>query len=89
RDVDCDPRARYFEQVKCGRFMRMALIMFLLENSAEPRVNTAFVNFESAGRCSNARCITASEPSLERLLVTADTSGKYRCAYCDFDIVMP
>lgn len=29
-DVDDDPRAKYFEQARCGRFIRMALIMKLL-----------------------------------------------------------
>lgn len=29
-DVDDDPRAKYFEQARCGRFIRMALIMTLL-----------------------------------------------------------
>ncbi len=30
-EVDADPRACYFEQVLCGKFIRMALIMKLLE----------------------------------------------------------
>lgn len=30
-EVDDDPRAKYFEQVLCGRFIRMALILRLLE----------------------------------------------------------
>ena len=32
--VDDDPRACYFRQVENGKFIRMALIMFLLELSA-------------------------------------------------------
>ncbi|MDR1066321.1 MAG: aspartate carbamoyltransferase [Clostridiales bacterium] len=31
REVDDDPRARYFYQAQCGKFMRMALMMKLLE----------------------------------------------------------
>ena len=34
-DVDSDPRACYFEQALCGKFVRMALIMNLLGLSAE------------------------------------------------------
>ncbi len=34
-DVDDDPRACYFEQALCGKFIRMALIMKLLGLSAE------------------------------------------------------
>ena len=30
-DVDDDPRAKYFEQAKNGKYMRMALIMTLLK----------------------------------------------------------
>ena len=30
-EVDDDPRAKYFDQVLCGRFIRMALILRLLE----------------------------------------------------------
>jgi len=29
-DVDSDPRAKYFEQARCGKFIRMALILKLL-----------------------------------------------------------
>ena len=31
KDVDDDPRALYFQQVKCGMYARMALIIKLLE----------------------------------------------------------
>ena len=36
-DVDDDPRAKYFDQVQNGRFMRMALILKMLglENEVE------------------------------------------------------
>lgn len=34
-DVDDDPRAKYFEQARCGRFIRMALIMKLLRIDKE------------------------------------------------------
>ena len=33
--VDADPRAMYFEQVRNGRFVRMALISTLLEGLYE------------------------------------------------------
>ena len=35
-EVDADPRAAYFQQVKFGMYIRMALIMKLL-NIDEPR----------------------------------------------------
>lgn len=37
-DVDDDRRAKYFEQARCGRFIRMALIMTLLGIEKEVRV---------------------------------------------------
>lgn len=37
-DVDDDKRAKYFEQARCGRFIRMALIMTLLGIDKEVRV---------------------------------------------------
>jgi len=33
--VDNDPRAAYFRQVRYGKYVRMALIMKLLEKAAE------------------------------------------------------
>ena len=30
QNVDSDPRAKYFEQARCGKFIRMALILKLL-----------------------------------------------------------
>ena len=33
--VDKDPRACYFKQVKNGKYMRMALILKLLEEAAQ------------------------------------------------------
>ena len=37
-DVDDDKRAKYFDQARCGRFIRMALIMTLLGIDKEVRV---------------------------------------------------
>ena len=34
-DVDDDPRAHYFEQALCGKYVRMALIMELLGLKAD------------------------------------------------------
>ena len=34
REVDDDSRAKYFEQVYCGKIARMALILTLLEVNA-------------------------------------------------------
>ncbi len=35
KEVDSDPRACYFEQAKCGKYIRMALILKLLEEAGK------------------------------------------------------
>ena len=75
-DVDDDPRAHYFEQAENGRYVRMALILFLLgkkgENASIPdgEENTSLV-------CKNPHCICTTERGIKRLY----KNGK--CIYCD------
>ncbi|MDE7129163.1 MAG: aspartate carbamoyltransferase, partial [Alistipes sp.] len=65
QEVDADPRAAYFRQVENGKFVRMALMLRLLEwadrGAAVPAM--AFDGTVSDGHvCSNARCISNLEP---------------------------
>ena len=84
--VDSDPRACYFEQVLNGKYMRMALILKLLEDAkkgvcAEEDVT---IGEESGLRCCNPRCITAVEQELAPAFCLTDPeAGVYRCAYCE------
>ncbi|MFR9651974.1 MAG: aspartate carbamoyltransferase [Rikenellaceae bacterium] len=82
QEIDNDPRAAYFRQVENGKFVRMALICKLLEWS-EDRVNYAQAIEESPAnyRCTNRRCITATE-EVERDL-HKDKQGEWRCRYCE------
>ena len=84
--VDSDPRACYFEQVLNGKYMRMALILKLLEEAKNPTVaeEAITIGAESGLRCCNPRCITAVEQELAPAFCLTDTeAGIYRCAYCE------
>lgn len=81
--VDDDPRACYFEQTRCGRWMRMALILKLLAEKDLPDQRKRNNEYEdSSAVCKNPRCITTVERELTKL-VYKDDDGAIRCAYCD------
>ncbi|MBQ3560744.1 MAG: aspartate carbamoyltransferase, partial [Oscillospiraceae bacterium] len=86
--VDNDPRACYFDQALCGKFIRMALILKLLAETPMPcsvceedehkeeLVNQVF--------CDNPRCITSIEQEINHVFRYTDKeNGICRCAYCE------
>ncbi len=76
-DVDDDPRAHYFDQAMYGRYIRMALILFLLgTGGVDDRRTDGKPKRGSA--CQNPHCITRTERGIKRLF---DEYGK--CVYCD------
>ena len=83
--VDADPRAAYFRQALNGKYMRMALILKLLEEAKagkqmEPEGN-GLVNHLL---CENPRCISATEQELDHVFKCVDSDkGTYRCIYCE------
>ncbi len=81
--VDADPRAAYFRQALNGKYMRMALILKLLDEAkkpASPAPEETFVT--DRFRCRNPRCITCVEQELgQQFRLTAE--GIYRCVYCE------
>ncbi len=79
-EVDDDSRACYFEQVTNGKYMRMALILKLLEMKAKGDI-TALTMAISEKRCPNPKCITANESALKNYSVFKD--GCERCYYCE------
>ena len=81
-EVDGDPRACYFEQVLCGKQMRMALILRLLERAEEPVKAPAPAT--DGPRCRNPRCVTARESALPRRYL--ERAGARRCYYCESEI---
>ncbi len=83
--VDSDPRAKYFEQALNGKYVRMALILKLLEEAKRPG-NSALENDGSyimgEHTCKNPRCITSCEQELPHTFKKTE-SGAYRCIYCE------
>ena len=83
--VDADPRAAYFRQALNGKYMRMALILKLLEEAKVgvqmPSEDDVLVNRLF---CDNARCISATEQELDHIFKCVDAETKtYRCIYCE------
>ena len=83
--VDDDPRAAYFRQALNGKYIRMALILKLLDEAKKgvqmpPEVYATDVSF----KCDNPRCISSTEQELQHKfkLVNAE-HGIYRCIYCE------
>lgn len=82
--VDRDPRACYFKQVANGKYMRMALILKLLEEARVSENETLSEEGLILGehRCFNPRCITSTEQEVTHMFKVS-RSGAHRCVYCE------
>ncbi len=80
-DVDDDPRAYYFEQARCGMYIRMARLRDLAN---QPHRIPGPGEIGAAPRCGNPNCITQSEKYLPPL--TKMVGGVECCAYCDKEL---
>ena len=78
--IDDDKRALYFKQAELGVYVRMALLILLLEN------NTADKNiFEETNiRCENTNCILNDENDTSNLPLLVNTNDA--CAYCEAEV---
>ncbi len=88
--VDADPRACYFKQALYGKYMRMALILFLLDDkqlsapSPKSVSETVSLPLKSDCTCKNRRCITTTEQELPQLFkLTNEKEGVWRCVWCE------
>ena len=85
--VDDDPRACYFKQCLNGKYMRMALILLLLDiakkNPVKDDVFAGKGYIHSEHKCDNPKCVSAGEQELEPLYKKIDEEGHLRCVYCD------
>jgi len=81
--VDDDPRAAYFRQALNGKYMRMALILKLLEEAKNPEKEVIVTDDLVYDRiCTNPKCICQVEQELRHTAkVTED--GILRCIYCE------
>lgn len=77
--VDDDPRALYFKQAKYGMYVRMALILTLLQSTKRTELLVGQTHPGIA--CRNPMCITAREHYLPRSFVGSGTT--LTCEYCD------
>ena len=85
-EVDDDPRAAYFRQVENGKFVRMALILKLLEWAKDDTKTVSLLPegvVKNTMVCSNHRCISNME-NVDRLFrPSLNDDGKWRCVYCE------
>ena len=84
--VDDDSRAAYFRQALNGKYMRMALILKLLDeaarNPAKEAIDTTGLEYDRV--CRNPKCITQTEQELPQLFRCTDkAAGIHRCVYCE------
>lgn len=86
-DVDDDPRAAYFRQVENGKFVRMALILTLLNWAKKDDGKDHIIGedvIKGGHRCSNPKCISNTEPHSVEPLFRPSVDGKgLRCIYCE------
>ncbi len=91
--VDADPRACYFKQVSNGKYMRMALILKLLDeakkNPAQEPCETGDLP-EGSVICQNRRCISKVEQELPHAFKITDRENRIcRCLYCEAKAQIP
>lgn len=84
--VDEDPRAAYFRQALNGKYMRMALILKLLEeakqNPVKQPLEVECLEYDRV--CRNPKCITQTEQELPQLFRCTDKAADiHRCIYCE------
>ena len=75
-DVDDDPRAHYFEEAANGRYIRMALILKLLDTKGIDDRRTDGEE-DATLECTNPHCLSLTERGIKKLF----KNGK--CIYCD------
>ncbi len=87
--IDGDPRAKYFEQALNGKYIRMALILKLLNNHESVNEEEERADIVHNITCNNPKCITSTEQELEHLFRVVDKEKKiYRCVYCESKIIL-
>ena len=75
-DFDDDERAHYFDEAEFGRYIRMALIMKLLETKGVD--DRRLLGEENSSLvCENPHCISRTERGIKHLF-----DGD-KCIYCD------
>ncbi|MFC4804027.1 aspartate carbamoyltransferase [Filifactor villosus] len=84
-EVDRDPRAKYFPQAKNGMYIRMALILKLVEEAEKnPQRPVEEVYSTIYTKCPNPKCVSNHE-YVESVAFHEKTAEDlaYSCEYCD------
>ena len=84
--IDDDPRAAYFRQALNGKYMRMALILKLLEEAKNPEKEALNADelVVDQFHCANPRCIVSTEQELPHVFKLVDrVHNIHRCIYCE------
>ena len=83
--VDDDPRAAYFRQALNGKYMRMALILKLLDEAKKPEkeaIDATGLVYDRV--CTNPKCICQVEQELPQISRLTDPQANiHRCIYCE------
>ncbi|MDE5601273.1 MAG: aspartate carbamoyltransferase [Clostridia bacterium] len=87
--VDDDPRAAYFRQALNGKYMRMALILKLLDEAKKSGTHAKPFECQDVifdeHPCNNARCITQTEQELRHVCKRTE-DGELCCVYCEHKV---
>ncbi len=84
--VDDDPRACYFRQALCGKYIRMALILKLLSENTDHKPHRESYDglMMNEITCRNPQCITSIEQELDQVFRVVNPEMKIcRCIYCE------
>ena len=84
-EVDDDPRAAYFRQATNGMYVRMALILNILNNTPKNKP-LLMGSIHKEVRCTNPKCVTQTEKYLPHSFVSY--GGILICEYCDERILL-
>ena len=88
--VDADPRAAYFRQALNGKYMRMALILKLLDEAKKGTQMPEEELLLDRLTCDNPRCISSTEQELTHAFkCVSPEKGIYRCVYCEAKKILP
>ncbi|MCL2108883.1 MAG: aspartate carbamoyltransferase [Oscillospiraceae bacterium] len=80
-EVDGDPRAVYFKQANYGMYVRMSLILIMLNyDTMKPPVLLKGRVYDGI-KCKNAKCIVHFEDYLPNSFI--DNAGVLTCEYCE------
>ncbi len=83
-DVDEDSRALYFKQTKYGVYVRMALVLTMIENKDTVQLLKGSILKDT--KCTNPRCITHSEKYLPKSFIKSGDIAE--CEFCDERILL-